>query len=617
MQVVFDVEDGGELVAAIATRAAYQSRLLTVRDVAGLTAADVLRPETADALKHGYFECLQTGAPHSYEEFIDIDDRETWWMTTLSPQLGSDGRFRRLLATFLRVDFVQGTERALRRSEANFRALIEHSPDAMLVSRADGTIVFCNHTAATLLGAAHASDVRARRLDEFIAPSGRSAFVARLRSVLAGGPPEPAKEVELSRLDGGTVSVESAAMPLLFDGEQGLLLVARDVTERKQMQSQLALADRMIALGTIAAGVAHEINNPLTYIHGNITFALEELRSDAAADLIDAGMRKELIRALGDAVEGTDRVRRIVLDMKSLTYTSDDERKAVAVDRALDAALKIADRELRHRARLVRTQGHPPPVRANESRLVQVFLNLLLNAAHAIADGAPEANEILVSSGVEHNLVIVEIRDSGTGIADEHLTRLFDPFFTTKPIGTGMGLGLSISQRAIADLGGRISVRSELGKGSVFRVEIPAGADSVAPKKKSDAPGQLRRRILLVDDDELVGRAIARMIQREHSVTFVSHAKEALELLASGKPYDVILCDLMMPEMTGMEFFEALSRRLPEMASKVAFMSGGAFTPAAAQFLAAIDNPRLDKPLDPKRFRATIASLCGDAVEDE
>jgi CheY-like chemotaxis protein len=254
-----------------------------------------------------------------------------------------------------------------------------------------------------------------------------------------------------------------------------------------------------------------------------------------------------------------------------------------------------------------------PPVNASESRLGQVFLNLLVNAAHAIPEGNSDTNTIRVTTSVEAGRVVVSVADSGSGIPPEVQERLFTPFFTTKEPGVGTGLGLSICHQIVTALQGDISFESEIGKGSVFRVSLPAErapaqaqapAEPVLVPTAAVAPRQAR--VLVVDDDKCLLDAITIVLRRDHDVTAVGSAQSALELLAGGEVFDVILCDLMMPQMTGMEFHAELLRRDPVHAARMVFMTAGAFTAHASQFLDDVANRRVDKPFNTASLRSLI-----------
>jgi CheY-like chemotaxis protein/anti-sigma regulatory factor (Ser/Thr protein kinase) len=308
---------------------------------------------------------------------------------------------------------------------------------------------------------------------------------------------------------------------------------------------------------------------------------------------------------------GAERVRTIVRDLG--TFSHPEERPVGPLDvlEVLDLSAKMAMGEIRHRARLVRDYGTVPAVLADSSRLGQVFLNLLVNAAQAIPEGHVDRHEIRLRVRAEAGSVVVAIHDTGQGIPAELLGRIFDPFFTTKPVGKGTGLGLSISHGLVTALGGELTVESEPGRGSVFRVRLPAApvqTPKPAPQPPPARPGALRRgRLLIVDDEPMLAETLRFLLEMDHDVEVLLDAREALTRLRDGASHDVILCDLMMPEMTGIQFHEELSRIAPEQARRVIFMTGGAFTQSARDFLARVTNPWILKPFHPEELDELLA----------
>jgi signal transduction histidine kinase len=423
----------------------------------------------------------------------------------------------------------------------------------------------------------------------------------------------------------GTVGEEAAVLAMrsgandyVFKGSLGRLRPAIDRelreaamrAERRKMQEQLLISDRMASVGTLAAGVAHELNNPLATVVANLELASKEL-ARVADEFQLADRLQEISEELHDARDGADRLKHIVRDLKIFSRATDDERRGpVDVKRVLESSLRMAWNEIRHRARLVKDYGDIPPVEANEARLGQVFLNLIVNAAHAIREGNAEQNLIRVSTGVDAatGRVTVAIRDSGSGIPPDNLSRIFDAFFTTKPIGVGTGLGLSICHRIVTGLGGEIHVESEVDKGTTFQVLLlPSlrAVDGPTPVL-AVAPPIRRGKVLVIDDEPMVARSLGRMLGHEHEVTIVLSAGDAHRRVVAGERYDVILCDLMMPQMTGMDLHAELLRTVPEQASQMVFLTGGAFTPGARTFLDAVPNQRVEKPFDTQHLRSII-----------
>ncbi|HEU4612407.1 MAG TPA: ATP-binding protein, partial [Kofleriaceae bacterium] len=351
-----------------------------------------------------------------------------------------------------------------------------------------------------------------------------------------------------------------------------------DVTERKLLQERLFLAERMASIGTLAAGVGHEINNPLTYIVLNLTLIERELKTL----VLPSASQARLAHMVDQARYGTERVSGIVRDLQALTRVPEQRVGRVELVPVLERCLEIADHQIRHRARVIRELAPVPRVRGSEGRIVQLFLNLLVNAAQAIPIGSADTNWIKVTTRAEKWSAVVEIADSGIGIAPDVMGRIFDPFFTTKQIGEGTGLGLAICRSIVTAMGGEISVDSTPGTGSTFRVVLPASETIELPvvALEPTITEPPKKRLLVIDDEPLVGQLVAKVLT-SHDVTAETSARAALVRLRSGESFDLILCDLIMPEVSGIDFYEQLGQVDPLLRHKVVFLSGGAFTDRA------------------------------------
>lgn len=384
--------------------------------------------------------------------------------------------------------------------------------------------------------------------------------------------------------------------------------------ERKKMREQLLISERMASVGMLSASVAHEINNPLAVVLANLEIVLQHLEAPArggsapAAPPLDA-----LIGPLRDAHEAAERVSNIARDLKIFSRSSNEEQRGpVDIERVLESALRMASNEIRHRASVVRHYNKVPPVHGNEARLGQVFLNLVVNAAQAIPEGRASENRITLSiRGGENKRVLVEVSDTGNGMAPEVASRVFDPFFTTKPEGVGTGLGLAICHRIVLSLGGDISVVSRPGHGTVFSVSLPHAETSLPTAEAPVAAQNAKRRgrVLVVDDEPMLCATIERILSGEHDVTTFQSGKQALQLVERGEHFDLILSDVMMPQMTGIEFHEALLKIAPELAQKVVFMTGGAFSAEASAFLDRFPHRTIDKPFKSTALRSLVQEL--------
>jgi PAS domain S-box-containing protein len=502
----------------------------------------------------------------------------------------------------------------LRRSESRFRALIEELPHAIFVHR-DGRFVYVNPTALRYLGHTSADSIVGHSTFDFVHEDERAALAARAATVMAGRDDLDARGgsvIRLIRADGSHAHAELVVIRVFFDGKPALLTVARDVSAELEAKARLLLSDRRVAVGTLSAGVAHEINNPLAYVLSNVGFASEEIARRAREPKVTEALGETLdsvLDSLKDAKEGALRVEAIVRDLQSFSRGDDGARVAVDVRRVVQLAANLAENEVRHRARLIVDHGEVPLVDANEGRLSQVFLNLLLNAAQAIPDGAAAKNEIRIASSLEGNRVIVRVSDTGAGIPPEILGRVFDPFFTTKPVDVGTGLGLFVSRNIIHAIGGELTVESTPGVGTTATVSLARLATGLSKTSLPSPPVSSRRgRVMVVDDEPMVGSSLRRNLTKDHDVVALTSAREALALIDAGERYDVIFCDLMMPDMTGMDFYEALAKDHPSVLPSVIFFTGGAFTPRASAFLESVTNTRLEKPAEMEKIRGLLRS---------
>ncbi len=431
------------------------------------------------------------------------------------------------------------------------------------------------------------------------------------------------------------------SLPRLLPAVQRELREASHRQEQRKMHRQLAMSDRLASVGMLAAGIAHEINNPLAALVTNIEAAQETLTAIVstvarAGGMVEAernavpGLMVLLERhqaALADAAVATERIGNTAQDLKLFAKSDPEETSAVDVRQVLASTARMAATATRCCARVVHDFGDIPPILANEGRISQVFLNLILNAAQAIPEGNVAGNEIRLVTRFDaaRGRVVVEVHDTGSGIPEAILPRIFDPFFTTKPIGIGTGLGLAICHRIVSALDGRMDVRTTEGKGSTFIVELPAMKPEDAPVRRrprrrpaSDVVAARRGRVLVVDDDAIVASAVARALERDHEVVPLQLSEEALRRVIAGERFDAILCDLMMPQITGMQLYECIREVAPDQARRMVFLTGGAFTAEARSFLDRVPNTWIEKPFQSDRLRAVVNEVVvGDGPHAE
>jgi len=404
-------------------------------------------------------------------------------------------------------------------------------------------------------------------------------------------------------------------------------------TEKEKLAAQLYQADKMTTVGLLAAGLAHEINNPIGYVLPNLQLLQEQIailqeivnmhesgtaESEIAkfkeANKSDLVM-EEIPQMLSDCLEGARRVSNTTKELRQFSRMDDATTEEVDLSDLLDSSLTIAANEIKYRATVIKKYSDIPNVMLNRGKMSQVFLNIIVNAGQAIEEGHVKDNWIQVKTGQKADKVFVEIANSGPAIPPDILPKIFDPFFTTKPQDQGTGLGLSISYTIVQQHKGTIEVESSAELGTFFRVWLPhvkkleaQVIEASASVVDTERPG----RILLVDDEQGILRYLGVSLDPPHSVVSATSGREALEVLERDQAFDVVLCDLMMPELSGMELFEKVRSEHPQMAPRFVFMTGGAFTPRAGKFVKSIDNQILDKPLELDRLRSAIRKLMAE-----
>ncbi|MDF1565894.1 MAG: ATP-binding protein [Deltaproteobacteria bacterium] len=379
----------------------------------------------------------------------------------------------------------------------------------------------------------------------------------------------------------------------------------REASERELLRAaeHISKSERLLAVGRFAAGVAHEINNPLAAMLAT----LSSLQRSVAKDEVSTD---ELAPLLDDVQLSADRIAHVLADMKTWLYGGDElpARQRVDLDHLIKESLRLTTAEVGAAAKVIVDQQPTPPIWGVAPRLGQVLTNLLLNAAHAIS-GPPEANEIRITTRAVDQAVLIEVRDTGPGIPPEVLPRIFDPFYTTREGTGGTGLGLAMCQRIVAQHGGELRVETHLGEGSTFCVELPTGSETVVSSKdgpEASAPAR-KARVLIIDDDVDFARAMTRLLAESCEVSVAVNGVEGLErLLAPEAHYDVVLCDLMMPVMNGMQMYRRLNEVAPDLAAKLVFVTGGATTEESGDFMASIPNVQLQKPFSMGRLLALI-----------
>jgi PAS domain S-box-containing protein len=404
-------------------------------------------------------------------------------------------------------------------------------------------------------------------------------------------------EVTLAFVDGGDRAEDDAIVSFV-----------RDLSEQKRTEASLLLADRLHALGLMAAATAHEMNTPLAYLTGSLGYIEAELTRE-----IGEPDRAGVLIAVSDAVDGARRVNRIVRNLRAFARSESGEAdaapEAIRVHEVLATAVRLTGRFIDANAVVVPIEPPQGPelwVRADAPRLVQVFVNLLVNASQAMPARSRHENRIELRLERRGEQIAISVADNGEGISPAVRARIFDPFFTTKPAGIGTGLGLSVCHGIVSGLGGRIEVESEPGRGTCFTVLLPAAPPSPRATLTPGSIPVLRRRVLVVDDEVQQLRAFQRLFGRTALITACTTAEEALEHLRTGAAFDLVLCDVNMPGRPGTDVHAYIVAERPELLEAFYLTSGGIFSPTIQRYVDQHGPRMLDKPVDSAALLALL-----------
>ncbi|MDB4964937.1 MAG: Sensor protein [Myxococcales bacterium] len=575
-----------------------------------------IHPDDQEGLLVHVQQTLATGR-HAFDyRFLCADGGYRWIRDELCLVRDEEGRPIEVVGHWADISAVQQSIEAARQSEERYRLTVRATNDVIWDWNVITGELSWSESVGSSLGY-DASEVE-RSLtwwEDRIAPEDRLAVMRSLNAVLESAGDSWSHEYRFRRGDGswadimdrGSVLRNAEGIPTRMVGAMA------DVSERNRMRSQMVQSDRLASIGTLAAGVAHEINNPLAYVLGNMEFVRDKVADPVAADNSDRGA---ILQAIDEARDGARRVQQIVRDLKIFARGDEARQDGVALAKVVDSAIALSFNQLRHAARIEKQFGPTPKVYGSDSRLAQLFLNLLVNAAQAVGEGRADEHTITVSLSTDaRGWAVATVSDDGPGIPAEVASHIFDPFFTTKPVGVGTGLGLSICHGIVEGMGGSITVASGPGRGTTFRVTLPpmTGEAHVSVELSVPAPAaSLRGRVLVIDDEPAITRVVKRALAG-HDVVVAHSGRAALELLRGDPAFDAVLCDLMMPEVSGMDVYAELMRTNPDLTSRMVFMSGGAFTERAREFIQSVPNDLAEKPFDVQKLRQLVVDVLARA----
>ena len=489
-------------------------------------------------------------------------------------------------------------------AEAGLRRIVEAHPDAMLVIGTDNRIKLANPAAASLLG--HSA-----------------------RQLVGNPPPFPLPEETPTLLDLpgllGDRTVEIVTARTSWKGTPAWLASLRDVSHRKRedrLRRQLEHTERLAVLGQFAAGVAHEVNNPATVLMTNLQLLRMELPSLRAALQHDkelVGALQESEDMLAESVRGITRITHLTRSLQGFVEASRCVTELVDLAELLRGTCARSSHSTPSVARLEFDIGELPSIIASREALSQAFFNLVRNALQAIPAQSPDTHVITIRARQVDSLITISVTDTGVGVPVVLRDRIFEPFYTTRKPGEGSGLGLPLARDIVRRHGGELRLASTPGEPTRFVVILPI--DTQLPSRPAPAksrPAPQSGRVLLIDDEPMVRRTLSQQLSRSGlDVAIADNGLEAMAILSHDTEFDVILCDMMMPELDGSEFYAALKDIHPALTHRVLFYSGATLPRHLHTFQSTVKRPVLRKPLSRLKLLNAVQELIRQRDEAE
>jgi PAS domain S-box-containing protein len=494
-------------------------------------------------------------------------------------------------------------------SEAMIRRILEASPAPVsMVSQEDGRLIYCSPSQLEVWGLKEMPP-NLTAYDLYANPEDRQRFLAEIRrSGRIDG-----FEILMKRSDGSEFWATVSARAVEYRGEDVLVSVVQDMTEQLEVEAEmerhraaLHQREKLSALGEVLAGVAHELNNPLSVVVGQ------------ALMLKETAQQPKNIERARKISEAADRCARIVKTFLAMARQQPAESRPVDVNQMIESAIEVTGYSLRSSDIDIVLKLAPdlPPVLGDVSQLGQVLTNLLVNAQQALEEVTRKRRiEVSTEFDRQDGMVDIVIRDNGPGIPTELQTRIFEPLFTTKGVGSGTGIGLALCNRIVEVHGGKIKLASREGQGAKFTIRLPAStlAPKVpVPEEESKDPDRPLC-ALVIDDEEDVADLLAEILELAgYEVMAAGSGAEALRLIER-ENFDVVLSDVRMPHLDGPALYGILRERRPELANRLAFVTGDTMSPNARRFLESTDRPYIEKPINPKEVRTLVRQLLENA----
>ena len=584
-------------------------------DLVGRSFRSLIHPDDKSALE----KAIKQNVKYGYQNTGGVEFRVRnilgewrWYIGRGNAVRDANGNFINFIAIANDITARKQAEEALAASEQNFHSSLDSSPMGIRIVDTEWYTLYANQALLDMFGYKNIEELRASSPQEHYTPESYAGFLQYKEQSLRGESLPDQLELDIIRKDGAIRHMQLFSKTVLWNGKQQHQFLYNDITEREQaekeklqMEEKAHVNSRLIAVGEMAAGIAHEINNPLTSVLGFSQMLLE--KENVPKDI------KEDLKIIADA---SRRAADIIKRLLTFARQTKPLKTSVNLNELIDNTLMLREYVLKTSNINVITRFDPklPWAVVDPGQMQQVFLNLIVNAEQAMKKAHGRGTLIVSTEKLGHNIRI-SFQDDGPGINKENIGHLFEPFFTTKAVGEGTGLGLSLSRSIVLEHNGKMNVESESGYGATFIIDLPiieslpSGVDAQSSVKVKHVVTK-KAKILVVDDEPGVRALLEKLLtQSGHSVDTIGDASEAMDKLGGGVPYDVILTDVRMPGMSGIELYARILEKAPEIKNRIIFITGDVMGTDIKTFLTENNLPYLAKPFDIKLLNESIESI--------